>query len=139
MACISSNSSFGRNNLDSVGLAHTSAPSAWNSRSFAIIHFCVTYIIWVILKKLSIAISWHINKQFYRWVLKSQTQTCRDLSTISDPNRRMSFVNTSVIFDSSPPLLNRMLLTNVPLLLPEKRAWKYCYLDNVLYKRPFPD
>jgi len=36
----------------------------------------------------------------------------------------MSFVNTSVIFDSSPPLLNRMLLTNVPLLLPEKRGVK---------------
>ena len=43
---------------------------------------------------------------------------------MSDPNRRMSFVNTSVIFDSSPPLLNRMLLTNVPLLLPEKGCVK---------------
>ena len=47
--------------------------------------------------------------------------TWRDLSTMSDPKRRISFVKISVIFDSSPPLLSLMLLTKVPLLLPVKK------------------
>jgi hypothetical protein len=37
---------------------------------------------------------------------------------MSDPSLMMSLLKISVIFDSSPLLLSRMLLTKVPLLLP---------------------
>ena len=41
---------------------------------------------------------------------------------MSDPNLKMSLLKISVILDSSPLLLNRILLTNVPLLLPVLHA-----------------
>ena len=122
MACISSNSSFGRNSLDSVGRTETSAPSAWKSRILAMMHFWVTYANnsgWCLIE-LDILEWTHYVSLIFIITLRG-LYTWRDLSTMSDPKRRISFVKISVIFDSSPPLLSLMLITKVPLLLPVKK------------------
>jgi hypothetical protein len=54
----------------------------------------------------------------YKENLGENTKRWITLSTMSDPSLMMSLLKISVIFDSSPLLLSRMLLTKVPLLLP---------------------